>query len=224
MPFFVSRCLLALALMLFCVTAVQADIYVYVDKKGVTHISNFRVDSRYKLMMRTPQYTKHTKPSKDHPAVIARTKMLAWGSKKSLKKPFRINETNRQRFTDDIARIAKKYRLDPHLMHAVISAESAFNPNAVSHKGAVGLMQLMPATAERFGVKNPYDPVANMRGGARYLRLLLDQFKNINLALAAYNAGEGAVARYGNTIPPFKETQNYVSRVLRFYNLYRSSS
>jgi soluble lytic murein transglycosylase-like protein len=108
-------------------------------------------------------------------------------------------------------------------MHAVISAESAYNPYAVSPKGAMGLMQLMPDTARRFGIYNPYDPIANMHGGARYLRWLIDRFNNTPLALAAYNAGEGAVENYGNSIPPYQETQTYVTRVLSFYNHYRQT-
>jgi hypothetical protein len=117
-----------------------------------------------------------------------------------------------------------QYRLEPALMHAVISAESSYNPWAVSPKGAMGLMQLMPGTAERFGVSNPYDPVANMHGGARYLRWLLDRFNDPRLAVAAYNAGEGAVQKYGNQIPPYQETQTYVVRVLDFYQRYRTGA
>ena len=139
---------------------------------------------------------------------------------KSLKQPHKINQANKKRYSPDIQRIAKKYRLDPALIHAVISAESGYNPNAVSSKGAIGLMQLMPATARRFGV-DPYNPVANITGGARYLRLLLNRFKNISLVLAAYNAGEGAVKRYRNTIPPYPETRRFVVRVIHFYMYYR---
>jgi len=87
----------------------------------------------------------------------------------------------------------------------------------------MGLMQLMPGTAERFGVNNPYDPIANMHGGARYLRWLLDQFSDTRLAVAAYNAGEGAVQKYGNQVPPYQETQTYVVRVLNFYQQYKGS-
>jgi soluble lytic murein transglycosylase-like protein len=136
-------------------------------------------------------------------------------------RPFSVNERNRQIYTPHIAQIARKYSLDPMLLHAVISAESAFNPRARSPKGAMGLMQLMPATARRFGVYNAWDPFANIEGGARYLRWLLDQFKDHRLALAAYNAGEGAVMRYGNRIPPYPETRTYVTRVQRFYTHYQ---
>ena len=121
-----------------------------------------------------------------------------------------------------IVRIAEKYRLEPALLHAVISAESSFNPKAVSEDGAVGLMQLMPATARRFGVDNPYDPVTNIDGGARYLRHLLNRFDDIQLALAAYNSGENAVLRYGNTIPPYPETHHYVVKVLAYYGYFNN--
>jgi len=113
---------------------------------------------------------------------------------------------------------AKRHRIDPDLLHAVIRAESSYNPNAVSRTGAVGLMQLMPATARRYGVRNRRDPVDNVNGGARYLRDLLKMFNsNVRLAVAAYNAGENAVIKYGRKVPPYRETREYVKRVLRFY-------
>ncbi len=105
----------------------------------------------------------------------------------------------------------------PELLHAVIRAESAYQPNALSHAGACGLMQLMPATAKRFKVQNIWDPAENIEGGATYLRFLMDLFGNdLRLALAGYNAGENAVKRYDNQIPPYSETQNYVRKVLQF--------
>jgi len=109
--------------------------------------------------------------------------------------------------------IAAQYSLSPQLIHAVIRAESNYNPTAISPKGALGLMQLIPSTARRFGVSHVFDPVENIQGGARYLRYLLDLYDNNKpLALAAYNAGEAAVAKY-NGIPPFAETRNYVIQV-----------
>jgi len=117
-----------------------------------------------------------------------------------------------------IKRVAKKVKLSPELLHAVIQAESSYNPKAKSSAGAMGLMQLMPGTASRYGVANAWDPSQNLEGGARYLRDLLDMFKNnLKLALAAYNAGEGAVKKYGNRIPPYPETQKYVRKVIDFY-------
>ena len=106
----------------------------------------------------------------------------------------------------------------------MVTAESAYDPVAVSSAGAVGLMQLMPGTAERYGVRNRRDPRQNVLGGVRYLRDLLVQFDDLTLALAAYNAGENAVIRYGNRIPPYPETQNYVRKVLTFYRDYRRAS
>jgi hypothetical protein len=109
---------------------------------------------------------------------------------------------------------AKKYDVDPLLVHSVIQVESAYNPYAVSHKGAQGLMQLMPGTARRFGVKNTFDTRENIEGGVRYLKYLDSLFPNdVRLTLAAYNAGEGAVWKYRNNIPPYRETEQYVYKV-----------
>jgi hypothetical protein len=108
--------------------------------------------------------------------------------------------------------------VDPVLLYAQMHQESSFKRNAISHKGARGLMQLMPGTAARFGVRNIFDPEQNIEGGARYMRFLLDHFKgDVALALAGYNAGEGAVLKYGRRIPPYRETQEYVRRITQRY-------
>jgi soluble lytic murein transglycosylase-like protein len=131
----------------------------------------------------------------------------------------KFSERNRSQFDPLIDAAANKYSLDPALLHAVIRAESAYNPAAVSPKGAVGLMQLMPETAARFGVRDRYNPRENIEAGARYLSELINMFQSdVRLAVAAYNAGENNVIKYGNKIPPFQETQAYVARVLGYYN------
>ena len=122
-----------------------------------------------------------------------------------------------------VRRIAAEHALSPQLIHSVIKVESNYNAHAISSKGALGLMQLIPATARRFGVDNAFNPVENIQGGARYLRYLLDLYsEDYPLALAAYNAGEGAVARYGG-VPPFAETQNYLILVRRQLELARKA-
>ena len=113
---------------------------------------------------------------------------------------------------------ARKHELDPTLVQAVIQVESNYNPKAVSRKGALGLMQLIPATARRYGVSDPFDPQQNIEGGVRHLRDLLDLFEgDLNLALAGYNAGVNAVSKYGD-IPPYRETRNYVTKVMSLYH------
>jgi hypothetical protein len=117
---------------------------------------------------------------------------------------------------------ATRHGLDPLLIYSVMHQESSFKQRAISHKGARGLMQLMPGTAARFGVTNIFDPKQNIEGGSRYMKFLLNRFEgNLSLALAGYNAGEGAVDKYGWRIPPYAETQEYVRRISRRYNLLR---
>jgi soluble lytic murein transglycosylase-like protein len=125
---------------------------------------------------------------------------------------------NREAYREHVAQAARELRLDEALIEAVIAVESAFSPSAVSPQGAVGLMQLMPQTARRFGALDAFDPAQNIRAGARYLRYLLDLFGgDLELALAAYNAGEGAVRRNGARVPPFRETVEYVRKVRARY-------
>ncbi len=120
-----------------------------------------------------------------------------------------------RRYQQQIDRMAMRYEIDSELIRAVILTESCFNPRAVSSVGARGLMQLMPATARMLGVDDVFDPEQNIEGGVRYLRMMLDEFnQDTSLALAAYNAGPEAVKKYGNTIPPYRETRNYVRKIL----------
>lgn len=128
-----------------------------------------------------------------------------------------VTSTDNGSFDTLIKSISSEYNVDPRLVSAVVQAESNFNPQAESAAGAQGLMQLMPATASDLGVSNSFDPAQNLEGGVKYLRNMLDRYDgNVSLALAAYNAGPGTVSKYGG-IPPYAETQAYVTRVLGYY-------
>ncbi len=135
----------------------------------------------------------------------------------------RVAANFRQKIGPFVNNTAKKYGMEPEFVHAIISAESAYRPNATSSAGAMGLMQLMPFTATRFGVSNAYNPEKNINAGTKYLRMLFDEFGSLELAAAGYNAGEGAVRKYNNSIPPFKETRAYVPRVMAFYHRYKKN-
>lgn len=129
--------------------------------------------------------------------------------------PSRVDHTPYDRM---ISAAGARYGVDPDLIRLVIGQESGFKPNARSHKNAQGLMQLIPETAQRFGIKNPYDPQQNINGGTRYLSWLLNRFDgDVKLALAGYNAGENAVKRYGNKVPPYRETRQYVKKITAAY-------
>lgn len=181
-----------------------ADVYAYTDTDGGLSLSNMQTDERYTLMVEEPK-----------PAVVAEPAPAP-----SPAPPVLARKAGYERVVEDVSR---SYGVESALLHAVISVESRYNPKAVSHRGATGLMQLMPATAKRYGVANAFDPAQNIKGGARYLRDLLELFdNNMSLALAAYNAGEQAVFRHGKRIPPYRETRNYVSKVLNYYQRYRS--
>ncbi|MBI2801924.1 MAG: lytic transglycosylase domain-containing protein [Gammaproteobacteria bacterium] len=178
-----------------------ADIYKYVDKYGRVYLTDRPAHTGYKRLIKT---------------------WKGWSEARAGAVDYRTLAVNRERFSKVIELAAKRHKLPTALVHAVITAESAYDPNAMSTAGAVGLMQLMPQTAERYGVKNRNDPTANIAGGTGYLRDLLGMFDNdLVLALAAYNAGENAVLTYGRQIPPYEETQTYVRRVLKYYNDYK---
>jgi len=145
-------------------------------------------------------------------------------SRSSYSKALPSLSMNKSKYTDLIAKAADRHQVDVTLLHAVIQAESAYNATAISSAGAVGLMQLMPDTARRYGVTDRRDPVQNIEGGTHYLKDLLKMFNsNLDLAVAAYNAGENAVIKYNNTIPPYPETLNYVRQVL-YLKEYRKQS
>ena len=140
-----------------------------------------------------------------------------WGKTNSKKINYGSSKYS-DNYNDLITNVSNYYRLDPNLVKAIIKVESNFNPNAVSNKGAMGLMQLMPGTALNQGVTDPFDPADNISGGTRYFRKLLNMFNgNTKLALAGYNAGENAVINYGYAVPPYKETQDYVKKIMFHY-------
>ncbi len=154
----------------------------------------------------------------DQPEKGFNYKLIIRGRPKTYARDLKMMSGNKLKFNDLVARAAAKHQMDPRLLHAVIQAESAYNPHAVSSAGAVGLMQLMPATARRYGVYDRMDAEQNVDAGTRYLKDLLAMFNsNLKLAVAGYNAGEGAVIKFNNSVPPYPETQNYVQQVLKLY-------
>jgi soluble lytic murein transglycosylase-like protein len=177
--------------------AANAKIYTYLDAQGQRHYTDVPDNNRYRLLVLSPQDRTASGDRYDR-RLLARA----------------------PQYDSIIEQAAVSAAVEPNLLRAVIVVESGFNSRAVSKRGAVGLMQLMPATASRFGVSNPYDARQNVHAGARYLKFLIDRFgHDIHLALAAYNAGEDAVARNGGQIPPFSETMAYVPRVLKIYRM-----
>lgn len=191
------------------------DVYKYVGTDGTIHLTDAPLQgSDYRLEWKRTSKKIITEHSK---RLIATGRHKPSTLRKKHSVPPKRLSVRRNRYAKLIERTAQRHKLHPELLHAVIRAESAYNPSAVSPAGAVGLMQLMPATAARYKVSDIYDPVQNVRGGAQYLRFLLDMFENdLRLALAGYNAGENAVVKYGNRIPPYPETQTYVRKVMQF--------
>ena len=197
--------------MMFTAGTAGADIYGYVDEKGVSHFSNVLLDHRYYL------YKKENKVSTFPGSSLVIINVPGTVPRRTTN----VNPAHRKQFAPMVSTVARENGLDPALLHAVITVESGYNPNAHSPKGAAGLMQLMPDTARRYQVADIWDPRQNVNGGARYLRDLLKMFNNnMGLALAAYNAGENAVIQHGNRIPPYPETRSYVPRVMQHYHLY----
>lgn len=183
----------------------QADVYAYADADGVAH------------------YTNAPDTSAPGGGLYQRISSLLEESGKNNRARAPAVRGNVAAFTPHIEQAAVEAGIDAALVHAVITAESGYNPAAVSRAGAQGLMQLMPGTAKRYAVKDAFDPKQNISGGTRYLRDLLDMFdNNVELAVAAYNAGENAVIRHGRKIPPYRETQAYVPKVMRLYDKYRA--
>lgn len=177
--------------------AAQAQVYAGQSDDGTLVLSNFRSASADELLIAAPE-----SPAPPAPPQAAQA-------------PATAARRDPDRFASLIERVARDTDVSPRLLHAVIAVESGFDVRATSGKGALGLMQLMPQTAKRFGVSDPFDPAQNVAGGAAYLKFLLGLFNDdVSLALAAYNAGEGAVIKAGYRIPPYAETRAYVPRVL----------
>ncbi len=175
---------------LICAKIVSADIYMRVGRNGTVYFSNAPVSNGYSLYMSTGQNS--------------------YGGNF-------VNRLGRVAYRRIIFKACKKYNVNPKLIEAVIKVESGFNINAVSDKGAEGLMQLMPETQRLVDVSDPFSPYQNIYGGTKYLKSLIDKYNgNLPLALAAYNAGSKAVAKYGG-IPPYSETRNYVEEVMDYY-------
>ena len=229
---FLARVACAAVLMTASMRTAHADVWGYVDAKGVAHFAAEKVDERYEIYFKggTSFDTKDGLPSASarpggvtdampHPVNVPKLapKLMAF---------FEISPSFKS-VKHHLREAASTHKIDFELLQALIATESGFDTNAVSPKGAVGLMQLMPPTAQRYGVqadarttveKKLTDPKINIKAGSRYLRDLMAMFPGKpELALAAYNAGEGAVKRYGNKIPPFAETQNYVKTVMQIY-------
>jgi soluble lytic murein transglycosylase-like protein len=200
-----------------------ADVWGYVDEQGRAHVATEKLDDRYQLFFRgrtsadvaVPPPPAERDESFKQTAIYQRI----------------VNHPNAARFEPMILRYAKQQNLDAALVKAVVAVESAFEPEAVSPKGAVGLMQVIPETAQRYGVNDDkrrtvvqklLDPAVNLYVGTRHLRTLLALYAgDIALTLAAYNAGEGTVLRYDNQVPPFPETQEFVKLVQQFYAMYQ---
>jgi soluble lytic murein transglycosylase-like protein len=196
-----------LAVVALCALArpALADIYMFKDERGVVHFTNIPTnDKRFRLVRKEESTSDYAR--------TAGLPQVSMPSAEAIRK-----------FSPLIESASRTHGVDVALVHAVISAESGYNPAALSRAGARGLMQLMPDTAKRYGVQNILDPMENINGGVRYLRDLLAMFNgNLELAVAAYNAGENAVIRNGNRVPPYAETVHYVPKVLGFYRKFQA--
>lgn len=187
-----------------CMQIAYADVYKYTDKDGIVHYTNIKPRNQQNVSTFSfPCYVSDPK-----------CQMLDWE---------RV-PLNRQAFDEEIQAAATVFAIDESLIRAIIHAESAYQPEALSPKGAQGLMQLTSATQKDLQIENVFDPVSNIEGGTRYLSRLMKEFnQNIDLAAAAYNAGPGAVHKYGG-IPPYKETREYVRRVKILYRRYQAGN
>ncbi|CAJ0785058.1 Membrane-bound lytic murein transglycosylase C [Ralstonia psammae] len=245
MKLFVRFAFAFTALALLASPPARADVYGYIDENGLAHFAAERLDDRYVLFMKGAAVASKGDDKDDSAIALPATELPdadaylnaskrdaldnAGGMRQRLVRAV-LQHPNVPTVEPLIRQAASKHGIDPALVKAVIAAESGFNPQAVSPKGAIGLMQVIPDTGARYGVTGDArrtaaqklaDPKTNITTGVRYLSDLLRMFSgNLELVLAAYNAGEGAVQKHGNDIPPYAETQNYVKTVLQFYRYY----
>lgn len=201
----ILRVILFLAPLFFSIVILtnisHADFYSYLDEEGVRNYTNI-------------------------PPIDVERYKLKWTEKKAQKTSRKLNRIRKysKSYEEEILIAAKRYDVDPDLVKAVIRVESNFNSSLISRRGAIGIMQLMPNTADYYDVTNPYNPIDNIDGGTKYLKKLMKMFSgDLKLALAAYNAGESAVIKHGFRIPPYDETINYVEKVLTHYNNLKGS-
>ena len=192
----ISSCFLVVFTVVFLFLSpltVNADIYMYIDENGVMHFTNTPTasDRDYRVYLREARLNSSKFHSTDE-------------------------------YDELITTASERYGVDSRLVKAIIKAESDFDPRAVSKKGAMGLMQIMPENFQHLDIQNPFDPEENIMGGTRYFKYLYDRFDGkLSLSLAAYNAGPTTVDSYNKTIPPYRETEQYVRRVLRYYRNYK---
>jgi soluble lytic murein transglycosylase-like protein len=193
--------------------AAAAEVYSYVDADGVVHFSNAPTDGRYRKVNRGAGGAALYRPAPPPPQARARPGAT----------PAEPASTPFERWKQHIRLAAEKYKIPEALLFAVMAVESNFDHQALSEKGAMGLMQLMPATAKEMYVSDAWDPAQNIDGGARYLRVLANQYGgDMVRTLAAYNAGPDAVRRAGGAVPPIPETQEYVRKVVALYKAYKA--
>jgi soluble lytic murein transglycosylase len=184
--------LIPILILIAFVSSVHADIYMYIDDNGVMHFTNAPTSNQY-----------------DYKVYIKERTAIS------------TNFHSTDKYDDFIFDASREFDVDSRLLKAMIKAESDFDPRAISRKGAMGLMQIMPENFKMLNLKNPFDPWQNIRAGAQYFKKLYERFNGkLALSLAAYNAGPTAVDRYKN-IPPYQETKEYVSRVLRYYRTFK---
>ena len=221
-PSFILGCLLLLSK-----HTAHAEVWGYIDERGVAHFASEKVDDRYEMFFKGGESFDTSKVARSVPDNTRPVAVPIVPTVPARLLAFFNASPNYKTVKPHLYEAAKTHKIDYELLQALIATESGFDAGAVSPKGAIGLMQIMPDTARRFGVdtdnkmaieKKLADPKINVKTGSRYLRLLLDMFPGrLDLALASYNAGEGAVQRAGNQIPNYKETQNYVKTVMGLY-------